>query len=550
LKAVSKPWLSLIALCLILHLIGKVQLFAQNRMVAEWEPMQGVLIRHPFGIPLPLIRSLAELDTVYILVANSTAQSQASYTLSSVSVNLANCRFVLAPTDSHWTRDWGPQSIFLNDSQGAIADPYFDGYPWVPGLLQQSYYDADDAVNGILANHMGVPLLSFPGYLTGGNFMCDGYSTAYSTAQMLNENTNLMTPSQFLEISELLLGITDFRFTINPEVNGIQHIDCWAKLLNEETVLVKQLPLWHPEYARAEAIAALFAQDLSCFGRPYQVIRIFCDTYSGSNAAAYTNSLILNKRVFVPTFGIAADQTALQTYADAMPGYEILGFDGAWYYYDALHCRTMGIADMQMLRITHHPPAQLTEIIGNAITITAGAKSYGNFPLLPGYPKLTFKRNIEAQWESMPMAPSEQEGLYEAVVTQLADGAEFQYSVSATDASGRYQSLPITAPEQYFSTVISAPTAVDDSFLKVPQLQIYPLPVKDYLHIESDSKSQFILSVKLYDLRGRLVQTITLPPGSVRASLDMRAGTFASGIYFIKIHTSLGTYSHKVTLIK
>lgn len=549
-KKDSNPLLRLVTPILILILISTLQIYAQNRMVAEWEPMQGVLIRYPFGIPLPLIQSLAEIDTVYILVGSNSAQQQASNTLSSVNVNLANCRFVIAPTNSHWTRDWGPQSIFLNDSEGGIADPYFDGYPWVPGLRQQRDYEADNAVNGILANFLGVPLLSFPGYLTGGNFMCDGYGTAYSTAQMISENMSLMTSYQFLDYAERLLGITDYRFTINPEIYGIQHIDCWAKLLNEETVLVKQLPPGHPEYFQAEAIADQFAQSLTCFGRPYRIIRIFCDTYSGTSAAAYTNSLILNKRVFVPTFGIAADQTALQTYADAMPGYEILGFDGAWYYYDALHCRVMGIADMQMLRILHHPPASLTEISNGELSITAAIKSYGDFPLMQGYPRLIFKRSSEAQWEDLPMMFVEEGDLYGTVIGNLADGTDLQYYINAEDASGRNQSLPITAPAQVFRTTISVPTGIEENLLNNPKLRIYPLPAKDYLYIDTVSKTQFLIKAELFDLRGRLIQTLSLPPGSIRTSLDLQAGSYASGMYILKIHTSDGTYNHKVMFIK
>lgn len=381
---IKNSTLSLILVSLLLLLLAP--LCAQNRMIAEWEPMQGVLIRHPFGIPLSLVRSLADHDTVYILVQDATAQDQASYTLSSVNVNLNNCRFVIAPTNSHWTRDWGPHSIFLNDSTGAIADPIFDGYPWVPGLRDHPRYALDDAVNGILADYLDLPLLSFPAYLTGGNFMTDGYGRAFSTAQMLNENSSLMNTDQFLSYAEQLLGINYFYFTINPEINGIQHIDCWAKLLDEENVLVKQLPLGHPEYQRAETIASQFAQSTNCYGRPYNVIRIFCDTYSGTDAAAYTNSLILNKRVFVPLFGIDSDQSALQTYANAMPGYEIIGFEGPWYYYDALHCRTMGIADFEMLRIEHSPLAQQTQITDHRLTLSASVRSYGNHAFVDSSP--------------------------------------------------------------------------------------------------------------------------------------------------------------------
>lgn len=536
------------ALAALLLCVLLMPLHSQHRMVAEWEPMQGVLIRHPFGIPLPLIRSLAEIDTVYVLVANANAQSQAAYTLSSENVNLSNCRFVIAPTNSHWTRDWGPHSMFLDDLTPAIADPHFDGYPWVPGFREDRAYELDNAVNGILASYLDIALQSFPGYLTGGNFMSDGFGTAYSTAQMISENMSLMNSDQFLLYAQDILGISDYRFTINPELHGIQHIDCWAKLLNEETVLVKELPVGHPEYARAEAIADQFAQSLSCFGNPLRVIRIYCDTYSGTNAAAYTNSLIINKRVFVPTFGIAADQQALQTYADAMPGYEILGFDGAWYYYDALHCRTMGIADIQMLRIIHHPPRAITEIDGNTYSIEASVKSYGNFAQNPGYPKLYFKRAMGAQWESISMQALPQPNHFEAIVTDLANGDELLYYIVGSDTSGRIQSLPITAPEQIYRTFISSSLDASDEYFATPIIKLYPMPTRDYLFVETNTKSQLPQQLTLFDLRGRSILSQSFLPHEKSLKLDLK--DIPTGLYILRIETPKGSLSRKVMIIK
>ena len=80
--------------------------------------------------------------------------------------------------------------------------------------------------------------------------------------------------------------------------------------------------------------------------KPYRIIRIDCPPYDGYNIAAYTNSLILNQKVFVPLFNIPGDAQALETFEAALPGYEVIGFPwGSWYYYDALHCRTRAIFD-------------------------------------------------------------------------------------------------------------------------------------------------------------------------------------------------------------
>ena len=41
------------------------------RFVAEFEPMQGVTIRYPLGIPVSLVKSLAENCQVYCIVQSS-----------------------------------------------------------------------------------------------------------------------------------------------------------------------------------------------------------------------------------------------------------------------------------------------------------------------------------------------------------------------------------------------------------------------------------------------------------------------------------------------
>jgi len=140
----------------------------------------------------------------------------------------------------------------------------------------------------------------------------------------------------------------------------------------------------------------------NCFGRPYSIVRIDSGSYDGNHTAAYTNSLILNNKVLVPLFGIADDAAALQTYQDAMPGYEIIGFQWtAWYSYDALHCRTMGIFDRHMLRISHRPLDQ--DIPNNEdIVITAEIRAHSNEPLIMDQLRVFWKTE-DSDWQSILM---------------------------------------------------------------------------------------------------------------------------------------------------
>ena len=95
------------------------------RNVAEFEQMQSVLIRYPLSIPVGLVKEMAEDCRVLTIVANSSQQQTALNYYQNNGVNTANCDFLIAPTDSQWTRDYGPWFVFDGDRQPGIVNfPY------------------------------------------------------------------------------------------------------------------------------------------------------------------------------------------------------------------------------------------------------------------------------------------------------------------------------------------------------------------------------------------------------------------------------------------
>ncbi|MBN3034858.1 MAG: agmatine deiminase family protein [Bacteroidales bacterium] len=458
-------WMATVALAFLLPVLSTGQ--DSYRFVAEWEPAAGTLIRWPLGIPGDLVAELASDDTLFVLVESWYERDQAIATFNSYGVNPDHCRFIFAQTYSHWTRDWGPHFVFGPDGICGIADPIFNGYPWVPGcftdpgsttrvqhLSPHEYspgkgWEEDDAVNDILADSLGCPLHTLPVYLTGGNVMTDGHFIAVSTQQMLDENFPICNEECFSAVMKDSMGISDHVIVDNPEIYGIQHIDCYAKMLDEETILVKQVPEGHPEYDCVEDLASHLAGLNGCYGRPYRIVRIFCDNYEGDKSAAYTNSLILNRKVLVPLFGIPADQAALETYEEAMPGYEVLGFAGSWYYYDALHCRTMGIFDRKMLRIWHKPLRGEVQCTGD-LEITALIDDRSEAGLIPDELLLHWRPEGQAVWNLSTMAPVLGVDSLAATLPCQLPGTIIEYWLSASDSSGRHERLPRTAPEGFF----------------------------------------------------------------------------------------------------
>ena len=364
-----------ITLCLLLSLAFSI--IPEKRVVAEWESALGTMIRWPLGIPQDLVVELTLDDNIYVLVESDNQQNQATNYFNTSGINMDNVIFVNTNTYSHWTRDHGPQFI-IGDNYWKVVNQRFNGYPEEQGcnqnnLLNESSnligrpipsdirgWEEDDDTNIDFANQLNWEILDLSLYLTGGNFMTDGYGMGFSTQLMVNENN--ITNSAFLDIVNEQLFLSDYHIFNNPNESSIQHIDCLAKLVDSETIIIKQVSQSSPEYQCIEEFANSFYELNTFYGRPFEIHRIFCPEINGgwwelNSVAAYTNSLILNDKVLVPQYGIPEDDQALDLYRNAMPGYNVIGFNEAsnnpWYGEDALHCRTMGIFNPKMIHISH-----------------------------------------------------------------------------------------------------------------------------------------------------------------------------------------------------
>jgi hypothetical protein len=100
----------------------------EYRVVAEWEPALGTMIRWPLGIPSELIVELAEDDRLYVLVENTNQENLARNNFNSWNINMLNIVFIFTESYSHWTRDHGPQFL-IGENHWEVVNQEFNGYP-------------------------------------------------------------------------------------------------------------------------------------------------------------------------------------------------------------------------------------------------------------------------------------------------------------------------------------------------------------------------------------------------------------------------------------
>ncbi|MBQ9575409.1 MAG: agmatine deiminase family protein [Muribaculaceae bacterium] len=398
------------------------------RFVAEFEPMQGVTIRYPLGIPVSLVKSLADNCQVYCIV-QQTQQSTARSRFVSAGVNMDRVTFVNAKSDSYWVRDYGPWYIFAGKTP-AIVDNVYNR----PRLN-------DDAIPSAFATFLGIPLYSMNLVHTGGNMMEDGRGHAVSDNLVVTENNNdeATVRQKMLEY----LGIDNYHITIDPQNDYIAHVDCWGKYLAPDKILIAKLPASDSRYENYEAVANYFATTNCCWGYPYKVYRV--EEPSGNTVAPYTNSLILNNHVYVPMGSNSTyNERALQVYRDAMPGYEVEGVYNTtsgiqWLNTDALHCRTRGVMDFDMLFVDHRNVLHGTQECTDSIAVTSKFIAYSGKPLKEDS-LLVYYSIDKGPYQAAHMTATGNPDEYVGYIKGYHQASEVDYYVFGADESGhRYQ---------------------------------------------------------------------------------------------------------------
>ncbi|MBK8621586.1 MAG: agmatine deiminase family protein [Saprospiraceae bacterium] len=462
-----------------------------NRTAAEWEPAKGTMITWPLCIPYKLVIELSKDNHLYTLVDNEKDKKQAKIWYAKWGIDSAKTTFITAPQgiDVWWTRDWGPSAVFTPEGKLHLGDGKYIYATPESGLecddtLRFLYTDKNNNIikteiedNATLpiGKTLDIPILDLPFITTGGNVMTDGLGTAFSSCIILNENRYFnVSESRFFKLNDSLSGYKNYHILSNFEQRGIQHIDCLMKLLDEERILVAEPPKDHELYPIYEDIVENELKTLrTIYGRPYEILRLKTGRYRKNLLAAYTNSIIVNKTIYVPLFNIRDDSIALQTWKEVMPGYTIKGFTFVldeepvmseqmknnyssgygWTFGDALHCRTRAIWDPEMLYIT---VKRLPSEIQSADTpkVYTTIIDYSKKGLVVASPQLFWRIKGDNKWNTQ-IFQSEGNGIHFNTSFPINTGeTTVEYYISASSKSGKTETMPRTAPQGFYSVNI------------------------------------------------------------------------------------------------
>jgi agmatine/peptidylarginine deiminase len=437
------------------------------REAAEWEPLQGVLVRYNngFGLPYSVLQEFAEDLTLYVLCVASQ-QTSCTNNLTANGVNMANVVLLDMATNSIWTRDYGPQIVFANGVWG-ITD-------WIYNRPRP----LDDDIPWQLGTEWGCTVYGSNLVATGGNYMADGHGNGFSTDMVWDENSG-MTHAEIAQDMADYLGISNYVVVPDISTSGIHHIDVWAKLVNEETILVQEVDPGHSLYPNLEDRAAYLATLTNCYGRPYNIVRVFCTDIGGGDVAGHINALILNNKVFVPTFGVSSDATALATFAAAMPGYEVFGYDGSWLSDDAIHCRGMEIHDRYMLRVDTNPLQDQLYNDGD-YRVTAFVDDRSEAGLVTDSLIVYWRLAGSPGYNAVTMSATASPDSYYADIPQQAALTDIEYYVFARDNSDRRETRPMVAPADWYTFNTGLSTGPAECLVQADTLDFGIVPIGGY----------------------------------------------------------------------
>lgn len=341
------------------------------RMPAEWEPHAATWIAWPHNRndwpgkfePIPwvyaeIVRHLSRVETVNIVVHDSTVKTSARRVLTHAGVDFKNLRFHPWPTNRVWTRDSGPIFIRRKSPSGRIAATNWRFNAWA----KYPDWRLDNQLPERVARELGMkqftPSVVIKGkphqvVLEGGSIDVDGQGLLLTTEECLLSKVQERNPGMSRsELEAVLAGYLGIEKVIwlgkgiaGDDTHG--HVDDISRFVAAGTVLTvmeqdrrdENYELLKENRRRLKAATDLQGRKLQIIDLPlprpvaFQRRRL---------PASYANFYIANSVVLVPTFNDPQDRIALNVIAEAFPKREVVGIycgDLVWGL-GTIHCMT------------------------------------------------------------------------------------------------------------------------------------------------------------------------------------------------------------------
>jgi len=286
-----------------------------------------------------IVQAASPVTEVWVLHYGTQALSDFQSQMAARGVDTTGLHYLNKPNDSIWVRDFGPISVYDADTSSV-------------GLVDMRYYHQrvyDDAVPYHMAAQFGLNRFAAPISYEGGNFMADGRGTCYASMGVLwyngvSETTIRQYFRDYLGCYQLII--------LNPlDGEGTAHLDMFAKLANDHTVILGRYETWQDSTNaavledNADILSAVVLPD----GGGLDIVRMPMPSNGDGNYRTYVNSQFINGVNLVPVY---ADDTqfeaqALSIWQQTMPTWQHVPIDASELitWAGAIHCICMEVQD-------------------------------------------------------------------------------------------------------------------------------------------------------------------------------------------------------------
>ncbi len=310
----------------------------------EYEPVDRVLFGWHAGnwqyvdFFASYLRQVTPEAKVLIAVEDETERVMLSESLAAQRVDLSRIDFVIHELDSMWIRDYGPLLVRTRDGGFRVMD-----LPYHADRVN------DDAFPARFALEEQLPIARPPLEMEGGHIQSDGAGRCVITDDVLRRNEVYEhTEEDVRRVLRTFFGCR--QVTIVPAMFAEEtgHVDVFAYVTGPARIIVgSYTPQQDLVNSRRLNRAARSLREAG-----FEVTRIpMPDNRHRRVFRTYTNVLVLNGKVLVPTFRQerSHERRALHAFAEAFPDRHVVGVaaDGVMGLAGALHCTAMAIPSLR-----------------------------------------------------------------------------------------------------------------------------------------------------------------------------------------------------------
>ncbi len=350
-----------------------------TRLPGEFEPQGALLLSGPELIrtrPELLARIAAAVRdelTVFVMVNEPEEADQGRDILRRIGIPDGKVPFLPIPSNTLWTRDYGPFVTYRNGLV-TIVDPWY-GYEDRP---------LDEEVPTRFARLRGLRVVPCPVIMEGGNLLSNGAGVCVTTTRLIAQNVAAgLAEANVRTRLRQHLGVS--RLVVLEPLDGEQtgHVDMFAAFTAPDTIVVGSYATEIDPINAAilNRNAARLAAVRTAHG-PLRVVRIPMPSRRGGRWRTYTNLLFANRVVLVPVYpGVDAEgeARALHVLGGLLPGRRLISIDAESLVEleGALHCVAMNLGPLECRPVFGaHPESPWTGSEPGDGTGTSDSESY------------------------------------------------------------------------------------------------------------------------------------------------------------------------------